>query len=189
MNENKYQHKIITIPNIISFLRIVLIPFVIYFYIVRNEHITAFIILAVACISDAIDGFIARRFNMISDLGKGLDAIADKLMQFSILICAAQKYPLVYLLAAMLGIKEIISGIYCLRCINITGKVTGAKFVGKFSTFVLDGTVLVMLLFPVIPKWIEITLTIACAISMAVSFYWYISSYLEIIKNEKTKKE
>lgn len=189
MSQNKYQHKIFTVPNIISFLRILLIPLVIYYYIFKQMHITAFIILAVACVSDIVDGYIARHFNMISDVGKGLDAIADKLMQFSILVCTAQKYPLVYLLAGLLAIKEIVTGIYALRCINITGKVHGAKTVGKVSTFILDGTVLTMLLFQDVSKWVEISLTVVCAVSMIVSFYWYLCLYIEIIKNVKAKEK
>lgn len=185
--ENKYQRKIITIPNVISFIRILAIPFVVYFYCFTQHRIIAFAILAFACISDMVDGIIARRLNMVSDFGKCLDAVADKLMQFSILICAAMNYPIVISLAALLAIKEIVTGIYCLRCINLTGKVNSANMVGKISTFFLDLTVLIMLLFPKVPTFIVVLLTVICAISMIVSFYWYVSLFRETIKKEKAK--
>lgn len=185
--ENKYQHKIITIPNIISFIRILVIPFGIYFYCFADKHVIAFLILAFACLSDMVDGYIARHFNMISDFGKGLDAIADKLMQFSMLICAATKYSLIIVLVTLLFIKEIVSGIYCLRCINLTGKINSADMVGKISTFCLDVTVLIVLLFKKVPIFVVAILTIICALSMIVSYYWYVSLFRNTIKEEKAK--
>jgi len=185
--ENKYQHKIITIPNIISFIRILAIPFAVYFYCFTDYRLIAFAILAFACISDMVDGYIARHFNMVSDFGKGLDAIADKLMQFSMLICAATRYSPIIFLVVLLFVKEIVSGIYCLRCINLTGKVNNADMVGKVSTFFLDATVLIVLLFKEVPTLVVIMLTVICAISMIVSFYWYVSLFRNTIKEEKAK--
>ena len=68
--------KIVTIPNILSFYRIVSFPVVLYFAIKGNE--TVFVILLIInLITDVLDGFIARRFNMQSELGARLDSIAD----------------------------------------------------------------------------------------------------------------
>lgn len=187
MRNNDYRHKIITIPNIISFIRILVIPFVVYFYCFAKQHIIAFAILAFACVSDMVDGYIARHFNMISDFGKGLDAVADKLMQFSMLICSATNYPVIIFLAVLLGIKEIVSGIYCLRCINLTGKVRNADTVGKISTFFLDVTVLILFLFKSIPTYIVVILAVICTVSMIISFYWYVSLFRNTIKEEKAK--
>ena len=132
-----------------------------------------------------VDGYIARHFNMISDFGKGLDAIADKLLQFSMLICAATKYTLIFVLVSLLFVKEIVSGIYCLRCINLTGKVNSADMVGKISTFLLDITVLIVLLFKTVPVFVVVVLTVVCTLSMLVSFYWYVSLFRNTIKEQK----
>ena len=185
--ENRYQHKIITVPNILSMLRILSIPFIVYFYF-TDRRITAFIILAAACLTDMADGFIARHFHMTSDVGKVLDVIADKLMQFSVLICAAKVYPYILILAGMLALKELISGVYCLRVITLTKEISGAKIVGKISTFFLDITVLLILLLPDMPKWVLCILCILCGLSMLLSFYWYLSTFSATIKAEKAKK-
>ena len=186
--ENRYQHKIITVPNILSMLRILSIPFIVYFFF-TGRRITAFIILAAACLTDMADGFIARHFHMTSDVGKVLDVIADKLMQFSVLICAAKYYPYILILAGLLALKEVISGIYVLRVINLTKEISGAKIVGKISTFFLDITVLLILLFPEMPQWIPIVLSILCFLSMLLSFYWYVSTFSARIKAETDERQ
>lgn len=185
--EDRYQHKIITVPNILSLLRILLIPFIVYFYF-TDRRIIAFIVLATACLTDMADGFIARHFHMTSDVGKVLDVIADKLMQLSVLICAAKVYPYILILAVMLAVKELISGIFWLRTFSLTKEIEGAKIVGKISTFFLDITVLLILLLPQIPHWILIVLMVLCGLSMLLSFYWYVSTFSATIKEEKTRK-
>lgn len=76
MNKNA-DDRIITVPNLISVVRILLIP-VFVFLLFKNQNIAAFAVFLIACISDGVDGFIARRFNQQSNLGKILDPIADR---------------------------------------------------------------------------------------------------------------
>ncbi|MCD7774492.1 MAG: CDP-alcohol phosphatidyltransferase family protein [Clostridiales bacterium] len=80
-----------TIPNFMSFIRILLIPvFAVLFY---NDHtIAAVIVLAISGLSDLFDGKIARRFNQVSNLGKILDPVADKLTVFAIAIILFIKF-------------------------------------------------------------------------------------------------
>lgn len=77
--------KIKTIPNIISFIRILLIPILIYLFI-KERIIESLIVFLFAVISDKLDGFIARKYKQESEFGKRLDAIADTLMIFSIIL-------------------------------------------------------------------------------------------------------
>ena len=74
-----------TIPNLITIGRLIIVPFTIWL-IVSGQHVTAFWIFIIAGISDGVDGFLARHFNMRSDLGAYLDAIADKALLVSIYI-------------------------------------------------------------------------------------------------------
>ena len=68
--EEKYKHKIITIPNVLSFFRLLLIPVIVWLYIVKKDPIWTMAILALSSITDIVDGIIARKCNMISDFGK-----------------------------------------------------------------------------------------------------------------------
>ena len=80
-----------TIPNLISFIRILLIPvFAVLFY--KGYTVASVIILAVSGFSDLVDGKIARKLNQISNLGKMLDPIADKLTVFAIAIILFLKF-------------------------------------------------------------------------------------------------
>ena len=74
-----------TIPNWLCFLRIALIPVFATLFI-KGSYIPAFILMIVAALTDLLDGKIARKFNMVSNLGKILDPIADKLSQIAIVV-------------------------------------------------------------------------------------------------------
>ena len=77
MNESKdYSKKIITVPNIISMFRLLLIPVFVWTYVKMHDNLLTVILLTVSGISDIADGFIARRFNMVSDLGKALSDLS-----------------------------------------------------------------------------------------------------------------
>jgi cardiolipin synthase len=78
----------VTIPNLITIGRILLVP-VIVWLTVTGQPLTAFIVFVIAGISDGIDGFLARQFNMRSDLGGYLDPIADKALLVSIYVALA----------------------------------------------------------------------------------------------------
>lgn len=87
--------RILTFPNFISVVRILLIPvFVIVLF--KQENVLAFAIFVIACASDGVDGYIARRFNQTSNLGKLLDPIADRglLLAGSIVLCIVGRLPL-----------------------------------------------------------------------------------------------
>lgn len=77
MTKNESENRILTVPNIISLFRICLIPVFIMF-LLNQKNISAFFVFIIASISDGIDGWIARKFNQTTRLGKILDPIADR---------------------------------------------------------------------------------------------------------------
>ena len=77
-----------SIPNIITIIRILLIPVVVS-QLYLKQYIWAFVLLLVSGVTDVADGYIARRFNMVTKLGTILDPVADKLMQFTVFTCLA----------------------------------------------------------------------------------------------------
>ena len=104
-----WKKEILTIPNLLSLFRLLLIPVYILIYLnatgASHYYLSAGI-LAVSCMTDLIDGKIARHFNMISTLGKILDPLADKATQFALMICLAMRYPVLIHLMVLFVIKE-----------------------------------------------------------------------------------
>ena len=99
MAMKNWKKDILNIPNLLSLFRLLLIPVYITIYLRAQDKADYFLaasILAVSCLTDMIDGQIARRFNMITDLGKLLDPIADKLTQFALVLCLSLRHPVLY---------------------------------------------------------------------------------------------
>lgn len=134
---NKYQKKIITIPNILSFVRLCLIPVIIWLYLGKRDYLLTGIVLIISALTDIVDGTIARKFNMISDLGKVLDPIADKATQLVVMILLVISFPLMWLPIAMTAIKETFMAISGYLVIRKCGIVLGANWHGKAATVLL----------------------------------------------------
>ena len=141
-NTTSSQKKIITIPNILSFFRLCLIPVIIWLYTVEKNDAAAGAVLILSGATDVADGFIARHFHMISDLGKVLDPIADKLTQAAMLFSLCTRFPLMVLPLALMVLKEAFMGITGLLIIRRTGSVFGADWHAKAATVLLYAAIL-----------------------------------------------
>ena len=129
--------RILTIPNLLTMIRILLIPLFVWYYLQREDGVAAAVILAVSGLTDALDGTIARRFDTISDFGKALDPLADKLTQFSMLCCLLIRFPRMLWLIIVLCVKEIFLCCAQLRLIRRTDVVQGSAWHGKITTVLL----------------------------------------------------
>ena len=104
-----WKKEILTIPNLLSLFRLALIPVYMVIYLnatKTSDYYLSAAILAVSCLTDLIDGKIARHFNMISTVGKILDPFADKATQFTLILCLALKHPVLWYLVALFVVKE-----------------------------------------------------------------------------------
>ena len=117
-NTTSSQKKIITIPNILSFFRLCLIPVIIWLYTVEKNDAAAGAVLILSGATDVADGFIARHFHMISDLGKVLDPIADKLTQAAMLfsLCTVLLYAAMILHVFWYQIPKTVSDVLIGAC-------------------------------------------------------------------------
>lgn len=175
-----WKKELFTIPNLLSLFRIVLIPVYVIIYLNANEAADYFLaaaILAVSCITDLVDGKIARHFNMISHVGKVLDPVADKATQFTLIVCLAIRHPVLRIMAVLFVIKEgfqLIAGLLTLR----KGKMlTGALITGKVCTTVLFVSLILMVMLPNMNSgWITAIVAIDC-VFMLVSFIDYARTY------------
>ncbi len=100
--------EIFSIPNLLCYLRILLVPVFLYTYFnsSTNGHFLAAVILLISSLSDFLDGYIARKYNMITDLGKLIDPVADKLTQLVVACTLTYTYPAYALLVAVIVIKD-----------------------------------------------------------------------------------
>lgn len=166
------------IPNILSATRIVLIPFFVWQF-AAGHNVAAGIILLVSSITDLFDGFLARHFNWISDLGKLLDPIADKLTQASVSIMLIIKLNEYWYFFAFMLFKDFVIlalGGYLLKQ-GMHFK--GAKFLGKVSTFIFYGGMILIVLFPTMPNWLTLSILILASSLALISALLYIPEYFK----------
>lgn len=180
MKFENLKKELFTIPNLLSLFRLVLIPIYIIIYINADEpadYYVAGAILAVSCLTDLLDGKIARHFNMISHVGKVLDPIADKATQFALIVCLAIRYPALLYLVILFVIKEgfqLIAGLFTLR----KGKMlTGALITGKISTTVLFISLILMVLLPDMGQKAVNIITAVDFVVLLIAFADYIRVY------------
>ena len=181
------------LPNILTYIRILLVP---VFIIVYNNsvswtgHITAAVIILLSGITDVADGFIARHWNMVSDLGKIIDPIADKAMQFSMLFCVCRRYKWVILLVIIYAVKEIISALASAYLFTRGKHLSGAMWCGKLCTVILFIVMMVLVAVPYVSSRVVNTLIGFSAAFMLLAFFIYMREYfnlwLEYLNEQKT---
>ena len=177
---NDWKKDLFTIPNLLSLFRLVLIPVyvVIYFHAQTDaDYYLAAGILAVSCITDLIDGKIARHFNMISNTGKILDPLADKATQFTLIICLTIRYPILLVLICLFVVKEgfqLIAGLVILRRGEI---LAGALITGKICTTVLFISLILLVMIPQISITALHIITAVDCVFMLISFFDYARLY------------
>ena len=131
--------EVFSIPNILSFVRILLIPVFMVFYLTAKTPLDYYIAAAVILISgltDMADGLIARKCHMITELGKVLDPIADKLTQAAIVFTLIFRFPAMFFLFVLLAVKEIFMGVNGLILLKKGKKLDGAMWKAVHSSFV-----------------------------------------------------
>lgn len=139
--------RIFTLPNFLSFFRLLLIPLIVGLY-EKGEGWWAFGVLALSGVTDVVDGWIARNFHLVSDFGKAIDPVADKLTQIAVLLCLL---PMQYWwVVAILVFKEITIGILTLITLHRTHSIYSAGWYGKLCTVVIYLSMGVLILWEVV---------------------------------------
>ena len=173
------KNKIITIPNILSLIRIFLIPLIIWLYVEKQNYTLSGTLVLISAITDIADGYIARTFNMISDVGKVLDPIADKSTQLVVLLLLSSRFPLVFIPVGCLIAKETFMAITGYMIVRKCGVVLGADWFGKLATVVVVLAMILHLL------WFNIPYAVSTASLMLSSAVILISLVLYAKRNFK----
>lgn len=188
-----------TIPNWLSFIRIALIPvFAVLF--VQGHQLVAVIVMICAALTDLFDGKIARKFNQVSNLGKLLDPIADKLSQMAIVIVLLYTYwenPIKYLFFFFI-VKEVLMLLGGALLLSKGMRPTAAEIWGKVATNVFYIAMIIILAFgengalchvthftlPSVVTWVLVALS---AVSALVSLLGYVPGFLKQLKENKAQ--
>ena len=183
---NDWKREVFTIPNMLSLFRLLLIPVYTFIYLNAkgfSDFFLAASILAVSCLTDMIDGKIARHFDMISNVGKVLDPLADKLTQLSLTVCLSVQYPVMRGVLILLVIKELFQ-VTVIYAMFRRGKVLpGALFAGKICTTVLFVSFIILILMPSLPQRIVTAIAIIDSAFLANAFINYFLAFFG--KNHK----
>ena len=171
-----------SIPNLMGYFRILLIPVYLFLYIraeTTEEYYMAAVVLLVSFLTDLFDGKIARKLNQVTELGKFLDPLADKLTQGAVFVCVTMKYKWMWLLVGLFFIKEGFMGIMGLLMLRHNGrKLDGAMWFGKVCTAAIYVVLFVVLLFPQMSEQIANGIIFACALLML----WTLGCYIPVFR-------
>ncbi len=194
-----------TIPNWISFARIIMVPIFAVLFL-NDEIIWAVFVLALSGFSDFIDGKIARKFNQISDLGKMLDPVADKLTQITIAVLLylrfnnsaeslVKTFSWIFLIFI---IKEIVMVLFGALMVALNLRPSAAEIYGKASTMVFYVVMILLFAFApdvgafnslwTIPDVLLVILVAISAILCLVAFVSYIPGVCRQFKEKYSKK-
>ena len=177
---NDWKKDIFTIPNMLSMLRLFLIPVYIFIYLNASEPSDYFLagsILAVSCLTDAVDGQIARRFHMISNFGKFLDPLADKLTQLVLILSLSVQYPMLRLVLLFFLTKEFFQAISAFLFFRKGKALPGAILPGKISTAVLFSSFILLVLIPDMDVRIVNLIGMVDAFFLCYAFISYIFAF------------
>ncbi len=176
------ERRIVTIPNLLSAFRLALIPAMVYAYCaLENPALTGWL-LVLSGVTDVADGFIARRFHMISDLGKVLDPVADKLTQTAMLVCLLVRYPKMGVPLLMMVVKETFMAVSGVLVICRTGVVLGAQWHGKAATCLLYAAMFLHVFVRDLPAWASDASIAACAGAILLSLALYALRNLRVLR-------
>ena len=187
--EQNTRKQLFTIPNLLSLLRLCMIPLIIWLYCTQKNYALTAVVLVLSGLTDMVDGYIARRFNMVTDLGKALDPVADKLTQASVMFCLLSRFRMMLVPLLLLIFKEVCNGVMSLVVIKKTGKVCGADWHGKVCTWLLYAMMFVHIVwFDISREWTTALIGI-CVIMMTLAFALYMVRNYKMLTKEVTNND
>ena len=172
------------LPNKLTTFRVILIPFFVFFMLAPNmtgiNHYIAAAIFIVASLTDLLDGKIARKYNLVTNFGKFMDPLADKLLVCSAMICLIQTGQLAAWIVVIIIAREfIISGFRLIASDN--GVVIAASYWGKFkTTFQMIAVILMIFNIPAL-KTVTFMLLAAAVVLTIVSLVKYVAKNVEVL--------
>ncbi|MCX7615084.1 MAG: CDP-diacylglycerol--glycerol-3-phosphate 3-phosphatidyltransferase [Clostridiales bacterium] len=175
------------LPNALSLLRILLVPIfvVIFFSNSPDAYFIAVFIFLFAGLTDILDGMIARKYNMITRLGRILDPLADKFMIFSALLCLSIKNMLPWWITIFYLIKEILQIVFGAVFYSRLKDVPSSNKIGKTATIIFYIAIVILILFNHVSYQLKISLFLLALIFALTSFVTYYFSAVKVASGKK----
>jgi cardiolipin synthase len=180
MNRRSQKSDIMTIPNLLSLIRLGLIPVYANLYlqaVVPAQYRVAGLLMSLSCLTDLADGWIARRFHMVSTLGKILDPLADKLTQLALTVLLSIQYPVLRPVMVLLLVKEIFQLILAVYYFRRGKMLPGALIAGKICTTVLFVSLISLVLVPEVTAPLVRVIALTDGLFLTISFVQYLMAY------------
>lgn len=174
------------IPNLLSIFRMCLVPVFVVVFFSDSPHAYAYAagVYALAGITDVLDGIIARKFNLITKLGKILDPLADKMMTITVFVCISIAGLIPWWIIALIFAKDFLQVMGGVKLYHEVSAVFQANVFGKLATVVLViGGVLILLFDGIIPPVVR---TVFAYVAVALSFLAFFSYLYRYLKFKKT---
>ena len=181
------KEQILTVPNLLTLIRLILIVPIVYF-ILKGSFLTALVFVVLSGLTDVADGFIARHCNQVSDFGKIIDPIADKLTQCALILCLIKRFRSLIFMIVSFVIREGVVGFFSIYTFRKTKKVTSARWYGKINTVIIYGVMGMLLLFPAMPKGIANTAIWFSSVLMQISLIGYSLYYIRTLQKHAQQK-
>lgn len=177
------------LPNKLTILRVIMIPFFVVCLLLdkgMGTQIAALVLFAAASFTDYLDGHIARKHNLVTNFGKFMDPLADKLLVCSALICLIELGRLpAWVVIIIIAREFIISGFRLIASDN--GIVIAASYWGKFKTVTQMAMIMLLIIHPqgTVFFWLEQILIYAALILTVVSLLDYILKNKQVLTEQK----
>ena len=174
------------VPNLLSLIRVMLVPvFAVAFFASGGNPWPPVLIYAAASLTDVLDGYIARKFNQTTSLGRVLDPLADKLMNGTVLVCIAAAGLVPLWAAAFFVFTEGVLGLGAMFLLRKTSDVMPANILGKIATVVFFSVCVILMIFTRLSETAAMFLiTLALGLA-AAAFVRYLWEFIRILrKNE-----
>jgi cardiolipin synthase len=184
--------EVVNVPNLLSFLRILLVPVFLWF-LLDQFFIAAIAILAFAGLTDFLDGFLARKLNQTTKLGKMLDPVADRLYIFATLLALSATGYVPWWLAGLVILRDFLMLISLPVLASVGYRSLPVHYLGKASTFALLYSFPLLLMGKIFTEAAFIITPIAWAFALwGVALYWwsgfvYLWQLVLLIRKERHK--
>lgn len=184
--------ELFTIPNLMGYFRLLLVPVFLYVYGTadsRSDYYLTALIIGISGVTDFLDGFVARKFHQVTEFGKALDPVADKLTQGALVIALSTRYHWMIGLVILFVIKEGFMLTMDLIFLRRGRKLDGAMWFGKVCTAVLYFVMFLLLLFPGLSAEVVHGLILLCGAVMVMSLTLYIPVFYRMAKAGGKEKD